>query len=92
MLGYCTAAVYQLLMFCYWGEQLSHQSALVAQAAYDCPWIDRNIRFKKTLIILITRAQRPICITAGKFAKLSLVTFIAVSINSGPGNCNDLNS
>lgn len=51
----------------------------VADSAYNCNWYSTDKCFKKLLIILIARSQKPVEVTAGKFAAISNSTFVTVS-------------
>jgi hypothetical protein len=51
----------------------------VAQAAYDCNWHDANLSLKRSLMMVMLRAQKPAKITAWKFFEADLKTFTRVS-------------
>ncbi|KAJ9590602.1 hypothetical protein L9F63_016372 [Diploptera punctata] len=67
--------------FCWQGNVLIDQSLKTQQAVYGCEWYERNSDFKKMTHIVITRAQRPIRLTAGTLYPLSLESF-AKMLNS----------
>lgn len=54
------------------------QSQKIMQACYDSDWLDYDKSMKKTLLLIMERAKRPVALTAGKFATLSLTSFVAV--------------
>jgi hypothetical protein len=51
----------------------------VAQAAYDCNWHDTTLSLKRSLTMVMLRAQKPAALTAWKFFEVDLETFTTVS-------------
>ncbi|KAF2884039.1 hypothetical protein ILUMI_22157 [Ignelater luminosus] len=66
------------LLFCYWGEQVTHESEQVRRAAYDADFIGTDLRFQKGLIIIMHNSQDGIQIKAAKVIPTSLLTFASV--------------
>ncbi|XP_047001591.1 odorant receptor Or2-like [Schistocerca americana] len=69
-----------LFVYCWYGDDLISESEKVAFSAYDavtslqeCP-----TSTKRSLLLLMLRAQRPLRITAGGFFSLSRESFISV--------------
>jgi len=56
------------------------QSLEVAQAAYNCDWCDAPQSFKKSLTMIMLRAQKPVKITAWKFFDVDLQMFTMVIV------------
>jgi len=54
------------------------QSLAVQQAAYESRWYNSSRRFKKHIIYLVMRSQKPVRLTAGKFFAVSLEGFSEV--------------
>jgi hypothetical protein len=51
----------KILVYDYYGEQITEQSALVADAVYQTEeWVDLSRNLKKDLGFVVLRAQRPI--------------------------------
>nr|QJX74286.1 odorant receptor 6 [Ceracris kiangsu] len=74
---YFTAAAIQLLLFCWYGEVLITKSERVSEAAMGCGWTEaRGRRFTSSALLIMTRAQRPLALTGGKFYVVSLKTFV----------------
>nr|NP_001166618.1 olfactory receptor 58 [Bombyx mori]BAH66352.1 olfactory receptor [Bombyx mori] len=69
----------EMFMFGYQGGHLSHDSMEVATAAYSCPWYTFPTSLKRSLLVIMIRAQQPALLTAGGFTTLSLETFVTVS-------------
>nr|ALD51481.1 odorant receptor 24 [Locusta migratoria] len=77
---YLFAMLAELYVYCWFGDDLITESENVAQAAYDavtslqeCP-----VSIKRSLLLLMHRAQRPLRITAGGFFPLSRESFVSV--------------
>ncbi|KAJ9575532.1 hypothetical protein L9F63_007602, partial [Diploptera punctata] len=49
----------------------------IGEAAYNCKWLNAPQPFKKSLTMMIMRAQKPIKLTAWKFSNVDLTMFIA---------------
>ncbi|PSN46090.1 Odorant receptor 63 [Blattella germanica] len=67
-----------LLILSWYGNELKLKSMDVAKAAYDCDWLNGPLEFKKSLVTLILRAQKPVILTALKFFTVDLNLFIVV--------------
>ncbi|XP_049835077.1 odorant receptor Or2-like [Schistocerca gregaria] len=77
---YLFAMLAELFIYCWFGDDLITESENLAAAAYDavtslqgCP-----LSIKKSLLLMMHRAQRPLRITAGGFFPLSRESFVAV--------------
>ncbi|XP_049835065.1 odorant receptor Or2-like [Schistocerca gregaria] len=70
----------ELFIYCWFGDELITESENVALAAYDAATSlqDSPVSIKRSLVLLMQRAQRPLCITAGGFFPLSRESFVAV--------------
>ncbi|XP_062525493.1 olfactory receptor 45 isoform X2 [Bombyx mori] len=69
----------EIFLFCYQGGHLSIDSMEVATAVYSCPWYTFPTSLKRSLLVIMIRAQQPALLTAGGFAPLLLDTFVSVS-------------
>ncbi|KAF5291262.1 hypothetical protein FQR65_LT11440 [Abscondita terminalis] len=81
---FLTLSIYIILAFvpmqivCYYGNEVIIQSQDIANCCYDAHFVGADIRLQKGLLLTIQRSQRPIKITVGKFAPLSLATSLAI--------------
>lgn len=74
----------QILLLCVFGQNLKDSSEAVADGVYDSGWEDfADNDFKRQLVIIILRAQRPKRLTAMNFAEISLTSFTSVSCLKG---------
>ncbi|EFA01295.2 odorant receptor 53 [Tribolium castaneum] len=79
ILVYGMALLVELLMFCWWGNELIIKSQLIPQAAFESNWMEGSIFFQKNLVFFICRAQKEMMLYAVGFFRISLNTFILVS-------------
>lgn len=82
MISYFILMLFQLLIYCWHGNEILLESMNVAKAIFNSNWIVTEDEIKKYLMLMMLRAQRPIRMTAGKFAFLSLETYMTVIIKS----------
>ncbi|XP_047508608.1 odorant receptor 85b-like [Pieris napi] len=60
--------------FCWSGQLLSDASSGIAEAAYNCPWYNKSVEFRKCILIIIIRAQKPSTLSALGFSDVTLTT------------------
>ncbi|CAG2057212.1 unnamed protein product, partial [Timema podura] len=65
----------QPLFYCWISDLVATQSELVAVAAYESDWYDAPLYIKKTLKMVMLRANRPVSLSVSKFKPLTLTTF-----------------
>ncbi|XP_046998614.1 odorant receptor Or2-like [Schistocerca americana] len=53
-------------------------SEAVAMAAYDCAWCDSSSKLKRALQLVISRAQKPLALTAGKLYAVKRAAFLSL--------------
>ena len=75
---YLLLIIYEIGVFCYWGDEITVQSFNVAQAALETEWTGATSKFRKALILIVARSQIRMQLTAGKFKPLSLEILMAV--------------
>ncbi|KAF5307175.1 hypothetical protein FQR65_LT00691 [Abscondita terminalis] len=61
----------------YYGNEIIIESQNIANCCYNIEFVGTNIKLQKGLLLMIQRSQRPIVMTVGKFAPLSIATSIA---------------
>ncbi|PSN47015.1 Odorant receptor 38 [Blattella germanica] len=62
----------QILIYCWFGEQILQGGWDVDRAVYETPWFTYSQTYRKNLILIIMRAQRPVEVTVGHYYSLSL--------------------
>ncbi|XP_045527641.1 odorant receptor 4-like isoform X2 [Pieris brassicae] len=65
-------------IFCYFSEQLKQECADIAQAAYNSKWYNVSVSYKRIICFIITRAQKPCCLTSLQYVPITLNTFFKV--------------
>nr|ALD51383.1 odorant receptor 31 [Locusta migratoria] len=66
----------EIFMYCWYADGIVQQSARLATSAYSCGWPDAPQPFRRSLLIIMRRCQRPLSLTAGKFYTISRATFV----------------
>ncbi|KAK0086392.1 hypothetical protein PV326_005559 [Microctonus aethiopoides] len=69
---YCASMT---LIYCTGGQFLIENSIAVYQAAYNSRWYNSNRNCRVELLMIISRAQKPLLISIAKFAPVSLSSF-----------------
>lgn len=77
-MGYLICITAQILLICYLGSRLLHESDGITHAVYSSQWIGRNDKCIRALRILVERSMRPMTTFAGGVFELSLPTFLKV--------------
>ncbi|GJQ73700.1 hypothetical protein Trydic_g14035 [Trypoxylus dichotomus] len=77
-LCYVVAICIQVLLFCYWGNEVTLESQSLALACYEVNFLGLSIQFQRQLVFMIQRCQKPVILTAGKFIHLSLSAYVAI--------------
>ncbi|KAK0183103.1 hypothetical protein PV327_001173 [Microctonus hyperodae] len=68
----------QLFLYSYGGDYLTSQNEELAFAAYESMWYKCPLKTMKNIGFIISRAGKPIYITAGKFVQMTLPTFMDI--------------
>ncbi|KAI4487090.1 hypothetical protein M0802_012044 [Mischocyttarus mexicanus] len=76
--SYLVMALFQLLLFCFPGDQLIYQSSMVSKTVYSIKWYQTSVPIKYEICMMILRSQKPCCITAGKIYVMHLENFNAI--------------
>ncbi|KAB0800143.1 hypothetical protein PPYR_08023 [Photinus pyralis] len=69
------AVITSMFVLSYFGTQLSTASQNVANACYELDFIGLDVRFQKSLLMIIMRCQRPAWLSVGGFTNLSIAVF-----------------
>ncbi|XP_060522776.1 odorant receptor Or2-like [Cylas formicarius] len=67
VLFYFGLLVVQTFILGWSANEVKMQSLALADAIYESPWYEQNHAAKKTMIIMMMRAQRPLALTIGPF-------------------------
>lgn len=72
------AAIGQLGIYCYFGDQLKYNALDIANHVYFTSWYELNIKQRKLLLIMIMRSQKEIILSADGLLDMSLNSFYVV--------------
>ncbi|XP_017479408.1 PREDICTED: odorant receptor 43a [Rhagoletis zephyria] len=72
---YIGTMLYVLFTYYWQANGILEMSLLVSDAAYEMQWYNCSQRFKRTLLIFITRTQRPLQIRVGKMSPMTMEVF-----------------
>ncbi|KAF2891686.1 hypothetical protein ILUMI_14487, partial [Ignelater luminosus] len=73
--GESSSVILQVLLICYWGEQLYFESGMVGLAAYESNFLETKLSHQRSIAFIIRRSQNPAQLTAGKFTVIGIETF-----------------
>ncbi|XP_037942387.1 odorant receptor 67c-like [Teleopsis dalmanni] len=72
------ASLVQVFIVCYYGDELMTASFGVGDAAYNQYWFHMGTKYKKILLLIVARSQRPASIRAPTFPPISFNTYMKV--------------
>ncbi|EDW65846.1 odorant receptor 19a [Drosophila virilis] len=72
------AIIIETFIVCYASEQVTHEGEQMAHAIYACNWINQSVQFRRNLLLMLMRSQRPIGIVAVKTLPVRMRTLVAV--------------
>ncbi|XP_049768194.1 odorant receptor Or2-like [Schistocerca cancellata] len=68
----------QVYLYCWAANEVTIQAEAVSLAAYSSSWVETSPRFKLSLRILISRAQKPLILTAGHLYRIDKEAFLSL--------------
>nr|ALD51476.1 odorant receptor 57 [Locusta migratoria] len=72
----------QLLLYCLGAHSVREQGEAVPLSAYSCGWADASAAFRRSLLVVMARAQKPLALTAGRIYPIQRATFLSL-LNAG---------
>nr|QEE82739.1 odorant receptor 21 [Conogethes pinicolalis] len=75
---FITCILTELLLYCYYGNEVFVESNRLVESIYGMDWLHAPLRFKKSLVLMMERAKRPLRPAAGRVIPLSLETFVTI--------------
>ncbi|XP_063827150.1 odorant receptor 94b-like [Ostrinia nubilalis] len=75
---FITCILTELFLYCYYGNEVTVESDRMVEAVYAMEWLHAPLRFKRSLVLLMERAKRPLRPAAGLIIPLSLNTFVTI--------------
>ncbi|XP_053949500.1 putative odorant receptor 85d [Anastrepha ludens] len=71
---YMVCSLFQICMICSYGQELITTSENIGHAVYNHNWLVADIRYKKTMTLIIRRAQKPAMLRATSFVDVKMET------------------
>ncbi|KAJ8735945.1 hypothetical protein PYW07_007565 [Mythimna separata] len=68
----------ELFLYCYYGNEVTDESERVTQSLYSMEWRRAELSFRRSLVLVMERAKRPLRPAAGLVIPLSLDTFVKI--------------
>ncbi|XP_049840467.1 odorant receptor Or2-like [Schistocerca gregaria] len=68
----------QMYIYCWAAHRITEKAEALSVAAYSCQWVEASRRFKRSLAIVIFRAQQQLVITAGHLYPVNRTTFVSL--------------
>ncbi|XP_047020815.1 odorant receptor 4-like [Helicoverpa zea] len=75
---FITCILIELFIFCYYGNEVTVESERVSQSLYSMEWRRARLTFRRSLVLVMERAKRPLRPAAGRVIPLSLDTFVKI--------------
>lgn len=72
----------QFILYCLFGNEVTLKGLDIPSALFECEWLESSRTFRTDMIITMIRMKRPLYLTVGKFAPLTLGTFVSVRTSS----------
>ncbi|XP_046967569.1 odorant receptor 46a-like [Vanessa cardui] len=78
MVLYIYCMLLQIFMYCYYGNEVTHESKKLMESAYFMDWLNTNVKHRRHLIFFMERIKCPIQPLAGVIIPLSNETFVSI--------------
>ncbi|XP_049958651.1 odorant receptor 45b-like [Schistocerca serialis cubense] len=70
--------LYETGLYCVFGQIIIDQSDRLSSSAYSGTWLQGDVRLRRALLLLTSRAVHPLTLTVGKTYTLSRHTFLQI--------------
>nr|UTN00905.1 odorant receptor [Semanotus bifasciatus] len=67
-----------LFLVCFYGQILMDKSTAIATSVYDTEWYKKSPSVRRSLVLILLRAQRPLVLRAAGLQIMSLAVFLGV--------------
>uniref|UniRef100_A0A0V0J0U7 Odorant receptor n=1 Tax=Cydia pomonella TaxID=82600 RepID=A0A0V0J0U7_CYDPO len=78
MILYMICILSELFLFCFYGNEVAHESQRLMESAYCMQWEELPVKYRRYLIIFMERIKCSILPKAGKIVPLSINTFAQI--------------
>lgn len=76
--SYFICVLIEICLPCYCGNEIAHENNQFTTALFSCNWMDQDRKFKKALIFIMQKTEKPLEIYAGGIVRVSISTLLAV--------------
>ncbi|PSN44739.1 Odorant receptor 72 [Blattella germanica] len=75
---FLSISITQLLLYCWFGSELTYQFESLVAAIYDAPWYGSSLNFQKNILTMLIRATKSFILTGGTIYLMNLNTFLTM--------------
>ncbi|KAH8238181.1 hypothetical protein KR032_000876 [Drosophila birchii] len=68
----------ETLLLCYTSELVAKENDNLRAAVYSCNWLDQSVHFRRMIVLMLVRCQKPLILIAGVVVPVSMKTFLVV--------------
>lgn len=74
----------ETLLLCYSAEMVHQAGDDLLSAVYSCNWLDQPVLFRRYLVLVLVRCQKPMILYSGIVVPLRMTSFLTVGIKCLP--------
>nr|ALR72557.1 odorant receptor OR12 [Colaphellus bowringi] len=78
LISFLMCMLTEQFIYCWFGNDIIYKSAQISNAAYNTPWTECDLRFKKILLQFLIQTKKPIQIKVGGLFAMSIDAFKSV--------------
>nr|UTN00935.1 odorant receptor [Semanotus bifasciatus] len=75
---YMFMVISPIMFYCYFGEEVTKKGGEIPLAIWQSDWLGATKAYKTSMLLTMARAQKPVHLTTGKFAPLTLATLVSI--------------
>ncbi|KAH8303144.1 odorant receptor 19a-like [Drosophila kikkawai] len=68
----------ETLLLCYTAELVCQEGDNLLAAGYNCNWLEQSVHFRRMLVLMLLRCQKPLILVAGIVVPVRMRTFLVV--------------
>nr|QNH68063.1 odorant receptor 39 [Apriona germarii] len=82
LVTYSTTMIYQVSLYCCYGQRLLNASSTITEACYMSKWNTCSLEVQRHLVMIMNRANTPFIMKAGGIFSLTLETLMTIFTSS----------
>ncbi|XP_051165500.1 putative odorant receptor 85d [Leptopilina boulardi] len=79
---YIFFSTFNVFMYCSLGERVIQKSVSISREIYEMRWYRMDIKYRRLLIIIINRSNKPFELKAGHFFTMCLATYKGIIVTA----------